>query len=101
MCSANRAITLAQARTSQASLSCQNLEKTIATLVAEREDLQGQLERVSREREGEEKRRGEYGRKMERHRDRVSYVEQDSTAFRELAELQAKKQQLEDKSESL
>ena len=98
VCSANRAITLAQDRAAQASLSCQQLEKGIAGLVAEREELLGQLEGVQCERKRGERRREEYGRKMERHRQRVSSVEQDSEAHRELAELQLKKQCLEDSS---
>ena len=98
--SANRAITLAQDRAAQAGLSCQQLERSIARLVAERQDLQEQLEGVEWERKRGERRREEYGNKMERHRQRVSSAEQDSEAHRELAELQHKKQRLEDSSKA-
>ena len=98
MCSANKAITLAQDRAAQANLCCQQLEKSITRLVAERQDLQGQLEGVEWERKREKRRREEYGSKMERHRQRVSSAEEDSEAHRELAELQHKKQWLEDSS---
>lgn len=101
VCSANRAITVAQDRAAQTSLSCQQLDKSITSLTAEREDLQRQLERASREREREEKRRAEYRKKMAAHQEKVSHAEQGSSVHMQLAELQAKKQQLEDTSDYL
>lgn len=99
VCSANRAITVAQDRAAQSGLSCQQLEKSITSLTAEREDLQRQLERASREREREEKIRAEYRKKMAAHQEKVSHAEQGSSIHMQLAELQAKKQQLEGTSE--
>ena len=100
VCSANRAITVAQDRAAQTSLNCQKLEKSIARLVAEREDLRGQLEEVVWERKRGERKSSEYGWKMERHRQRIFHAEQHSEAHRELDELQHKKQLLENSSKS-
>ena len=97
--SANSAITLARDRAAKASLGCRQLEKSIATLVAEREWVRGELERLVLQREREEGRREEYGRKMAGHRVKVARVEQDSAVHRELVELQAKIGELRDKSE--
>lgn len=101
VCSANRAITVAQDAAAQTSLSCQQLEKSIATLMAERENLKRQFESVSREREREGKRKEEYRKRMAAHREKVSHSEQGNTINMDLAELQAKKQQLEHMSETI
>lgn len=90
---------MAQDRAAQGSLSCQQLEKSITTLTVEREDLQRQLERASEEKEREEKRRDEYRKKMAAHQEKVSHAEQGSSVHMKLAELQAKKQELEGTSE--
>ena len=98
VCGASRAITVSQDRAAQASLRCQVLEERLSGAVGEREEMRRQLERVVRERERGERQREEYKKKMTQHQERVSQAEQESEANKQLADLQAKKQLLEDKS---
>ena len=88
---------VAKDKAAQTSLSCQRLEENVTRFVTEREDLRGQLEGVSQGTERGVRQREKYRKKMEAHRDRVSQAEQDSSAHRELTELQAQKKQPEEK----
>ena len=100
VCATNRAITIARDESSQAGLRCRGLEESLAWLAGEREELRGQLEVVGRERERGERQREGYVAKMAAHRRRVSLVEENTVIHQELAKLQAKKQEMEQKSKT-
>ena len=90
VCSANRAILLAQDRAEEASVDCQLLEQTLSSLIAEGERMREDLEGVRGEREKQRRRWEEYRRKMEKHRERVEQVERSGPVQTELAELEEK-----------
>ena len=98
VCAANRAITVAQDRAARAGLRCQVLEVRLSGAVREREEVRRQLERVAEERERGERQREKYMNKMALYRERVAQAEKESEANKQLADIQAKKQQLEEKS---
>ena len=100
VCATNRAITVARDNAAQAGLRCRALEESLMKLVREREEMRTHLEAVRRERERGEIQTEEYVRKMAVHTESVSQAEEGGTAHQELARLQTKKQELEQKSRS-
>lgn len=96
---ANKAIIIAQDRATQASQDCQQLEKSIDSLIVEKEKLVVELVRVKQENAQEEKCRGEYRKKMAAYKEKVSRSEDTSPVSIELRELQEKISMLMEKSE--
>ena len=98
VCSANRAISLAQDRAAEYSTDCQCLEKVVSSLISDGEGRKVELERVRGERERQGKMQAEYRRKMAQYRERASLVEERGPVQRELAELERKIKELREKS---
>lgn len=98
ICSANRAISLAQDRAAEASTECQRLEKIVSTLISDGEGRKAEVERVREERERQDKTQVEYRRKMAQFRERASQAEERGPVQRELAEVERKIKELREKS---